>query len=138
MLRGREVSKSIATLGLTGALLLGGCQALEVDQVAQQSLIGLKERDIRACLGPPHNRAPAGQGTEIWTYADGEARGYGPQWALLLNANVPPLAWPGRCQVKLVMTEGRVTQATYAAGDGEPLPLGQECLFPVEACVKAP
>jgi hypothetical protein len=132
------VSKFIAMLGLIGALMLGGCQPLEVDQVAQQSLIGLRARDIHACLGPPQDRRPAGQGTEIWTYADGEARGYGPQWALLLNTNVPPLAWPGRCQPKFVMTEGRVSQVTYAAGDGEPLPLGQECLFPVEACVKAP
>jgi hypothetical protein len=135
---GERVSKSVAMLGLIGALMLGGCQPLEVNQVAQQSLIGLKARDIRACLGPPHDRTPAGQGTEIWTYAIGETRGYGPQWALLLNTNLRPFAWPGRCQAKFVMTEGWVTQVAYAAGDGEALPLGQECLFPVEACVKAP
>jgi len=132
------VSRSAAALGLIGALMLGGCQPLEVDQVAQQSLIGLKERDIRACLGPPHDRAPAGQATEVWSYADGETRGYGPQWALLLNTNLPPFAFPGPCEARFVMTNGRVSQVTYAAADGEPLALGQECLFPVEACVKAP
>jgi hypothetical protein len=136
--RGREVSKSVATLCLLGALMLGGCQPLEVDQVAQQSLIGLKARDIRACLGPPSNRAPYGQGTEIWTYADGQMRGYGPQWALLLNTNLPPFGGAGICEVRLVMTNARVTQVAYAGGGGEALPLGQECLFPVEACVKAP
>jgi len=132
------VGRSVAALGLVGALMLVGCQPLEVDQVAQQSLIGLKARDIRACLGPPQKRAPAGQATEIWTYASGATRGYGPQWALLLNTNLPPFAWPGPCETRFVMTNGRVTQVTYAAADGEPLPLGQECLFPVQACVKAP
>jgi hypothetical protein len=132
------MSKSVATLGLFAALALEGCEPLETDQVAQQSMIGLKARDIRACLGPPASRAPAGQATEIWTYADGEMRGYGPQWAILLNTNLPPFGRPGTCEVKLVMTNARVSQVSYAGGDGEPLPLGQECLFPVEACVKAP
>jgi hypothetical protein len=132
------VSRSVAALGLIGGLMLGGCQPLEVNQVAQQSLIGLKERNIRACLGPPLHRAPAGQATEIWTYANGETRGYGPQWAIPLNTNLPPFAFPGPCESRFVMTNGRVSQVAYAAADGEPLALGQECLFPVEACVKAP
>jgi hypothetical protein len=136
--RGKEVSRSGATLGLIGALMLGGCQALEVDQVAQQSMIGLSARAIRSCLGAPVNRAPAGQATEIWTYAGGQMRGYGPQWALLLNTNLPPFGGAGACEVKLVMTNAKVSQVGYASADGEALPLGQECLFPVEACVKAP
>ena len=65
-------------------------------------------------------------------------RGYGPQWAILLNTNLPPFGRAGTCEVTLVMTNGRVSQVGYAGADGEPLPLGQECLFPVEACVKAP
>jgi hypothetical protein len=132
------VSKSVATLGLFAALMLGGCQPLEVDQVAQQSMIGLKASDIRACLGRPASRAPAGQATEIWTYSGGQMRGYGPQWALLLNTNLPPFEGTGTCEVTLVMTNGRVSQVGYAGPDGQALPLGQECLFPVEACLKAP
>ncbi len=132
------MNRFVATSGLIGALMLGGCQPLEVDQVAQQSLIGLKARDIRACLGPPHDRRPAGQATEIWTYADGQLRGYGPQWALLLNTNLPPFGGAGACEVRLIMTNARVTQVAYAAADGEALPLGQECLFPVERCVPVP
>jgi hypothetical protein len=38
----------------------------------------------------------------------------------------------------LVMTNAHVSQAGYAAVDGQALPLGQECLFPVDRCVKAP
>jgi hypothetical protein len=132
------VSKSVATPGLFAALMLSGCQPLEVDQVAQQSMIGLKAQDIRACLGRPASRAPAGQATEIWTYSGGQMRGYGPQWALLLNTNLPPFGGTGTCEVTLVMTNGRVSQVGYAGADGQALPLGQECLFPVERCVKAP
>ncbi|HXE25226.1 MAG TPA: hypothetical protein VN637_10090 [Roseiarcus sp.] len=128
--------KSVAALGL--ALLLGGCQPLEVDQVAQASMIGLSKRDILACLGEPTQRVPAGQATEIWTYAGGRMRGYGPQWALLLNTNVAPFTTGGSCDVVLVMTNAHVSQVGYTAVDGNGLPLGQECLFPVGACVKAP
>ena len=65
-------------------------------------------------------------------------RGYGPQWAILLNTNLPPFGRRGACDVMLVMTNAQVSQVGYAAVDGQALPLGQECLFPVERCVKAP
>ena len=136
------MSRSVATLGLIAALmlagLLGGCQPLEVDQVAQQSMIGLSKRDILACFGEPAGRANAGQATEIWTYTGGRMRGYGPQWAIGLNTNLAPFAPAGACDVVLVMTNDRVSEVGYAAVDGQALPLGQECLFSVERCVKAP
>jgi hypothetical protein len=137
-LRGRQLRKSVAAAGLIALLTLGGCQPLEVDQVAQQSMIGLSKRHILSCLGEPAQRVRAGQDTEIWTYAGGQLRGYGPQWALLLNTNLPPFGGSGTCEVKLVMTNAKVSQVLYAAADGEALPLGQECLFPVESCVRAP
>ena len=88
------MKKSLAAAGLLIALALGGCQPLEVDQVAQQSMIGLSKRDILACMGQPAQRVPSGQGTEIWTYTGGQMRGYGPQWAIGLNTkmflNRPP------------------------------------------------
>ncbi len=134
------MSKSIATLGLFAALALGACEGepLEVNQVAQQSMIGLSKRDILACLGPPAERAPAGQATEIWTYVGGQMRGYGPQWAIGLNTNLLPFTPPGSCDVVLVMTNAHVSEVGYAAVDGGALPLGRECVFPVERCVKAP
>jgi hypothetical protein len=134
------LSKSAAALGLIAALALGGCesQPLEVNQVAQQSMIGLSKREVLACLGPPAHRAPAGQATEIWTYVGGQMRGYGPQWAIPLNTNLLPFTPPGSCDVVMVMTNARVSEVGYAAIDGTALPLGRECLFPVEACVKAP
>jgi hypothetical protein len=130
--------KSVAAAGLLISLTLGGCQPLEVDQVAQQSMIGLSKRDILACMGQPAQRVPSGQGTEIWTYTGGQMRGYGPQWAIGLNTNLVPFAPGGNCDVVLVMTNGRVSEVGYSAVDGGKFPLGQECIFSVERCVKAP
>jgi hypothetical protein len=130
--------KSVAAVGLLIALALGGCQPLEVDQVAQQSMIGLSKRDILACLGQPAQRVSSGQATEIWTYVGGQMRGYGPQWALLHNTNLVPFAPGGNCDVVLVMTNGQVSEVGYTAVDGSRFPLGQECIFSVERCVKAP
>jgi hypothetical protein len=132
------VRKSVATVGLLAALTLGGCQPLEVDQAAQQSMIGLSKRDILACLGEPAGRTKAGQATEIWTYVGGRMRGCGPQWAIGLNTNLFPFTPAGSCNVVLVMTNAHVSEIGYAAVDGLALPLGQECLFSVERCVKAP
>jgi hypothetical protein len=132
------VKKSAATAGLVVVLGLSGCQPLEVDQVAQQSMIGLSKRDILACLGQPAQRVPTGQATEIWTYVGGQMRGYGPQWAIGLNTNLFPFTPAGSCDVVLVMTNAQVSEVGYTAVDGSRFPLGQECIFPIERCVKAP
>jgi hypothetical protein len=133
------VGRFLAALAIFATVSLEArAQPLETDQVAQQSMIGLSKRHILACLGPPADRAPAGQATEIWTYPGGQLRGYGPQWALLINTNLLPFASGGVCEVRLVMTNAKVSQVGYAAVDGSALPLGQECLFSVEQCVRAP
>jgi hypothetical protein len=130
--------KSVAAVGLLTALALGGCQPLEVDQVAQQSMIGLSKRDILACLGQPAQRVPSGQATEIWTYTGGQMRGYGAQWAIGLNTNLAPFGAGGSCDVVLVMTNGHVSEVGYTGVDGSKFALGQECVFSVDRCVKAP
>ncbi len=126
-------------LGAFSAFLLGGCESArpEADQIVQQRMIGLSNKDLLACVGGPPRRAAAGQATEIWTYDGGQTRGYGPQWAIGLNTNLPPFASQAACKVRVVMTNGRVSQVFYAAANGEALPLGQECPFPVERCVQA-
>jgi hypothetical protein len=121
------------------ALPLVGCgNAPEADQIAQQRMIGLSKRELLACLGRPTWRTAVGQATEIWIYAGGEMRGYGPQWAIGLNTSLPPFGSPGACEVKAVLTNGAVSQVAYGSVGGGALPLGQECDFPVERCVKTP
>ena len=138
---GDKVRRSIAiALGPLSTLLLGGWDGrpLEVDQVAQQSMIGLSKRDILACMGRPATRISVGEGTEIWTYPNNWMRGYGPQWAIGLNVNLRPFAPFAACEVKLVMTNARVSRIGYASAEGGALSIGQECPFAAERCVEAP
>jgi hypothetical protein len=138
--REATLSKFVATLVAIALIALGGCQSepLETDQVAQQSMIGLSRRDILACFGQPAQRVPSGQATEIWTYTGGQMRGYGPQWAIGLNTNLLPFTPGGSCDVVLVMTNAHVSEVGYTAVDASKFPLGQECVFSVERCVRAP
>ena len=120
-------------------LALTECEAgqPEVDQIAQQSMIGLAKKKILACMGAPAKRVRIGS-TEIWTYPSGYLWTEGPAWAIGLNLGAPPFGPSGPCDVKVVMTNARVSQLTYSAADGGDLPLGQQCIFAVEECVRAP
>ena len=120
-------------------LVSGGGEASppEVDQIAQQSMIGLAKKTILACMGAPAERVKIGS-TEIWTYPFGYLWTEGPAWAIGLNLGAPPFGPSGPCDVKVVMTKARVSQVTYSRPDGGDLPLGQQCIFAVENCAPAP
>jgi len=135
-----SVNRALAILrALPLFLALAGCEAgrPEVDQIAQQSMIGLSKKKILACMGAPAKRVTIGT-TEIWTYPSGTLQTEGPQWAIGLNLGAPPFGPRGICNVKVVMTNAKVSQVAYSDADGGDLPLGQQCIFPVEACVNAP
>lgn len=120
-------------------LALAGCEASgsEVDQIAQQSMIGLSKKKVLACMGAPAKRVTTGS-TEIWTYSSGYLRTEGPTWAIGLNLSAPPFGPSGPCNVSVAMTNSRVSQVTYSVPSGGGLPLGQQCIFAVENCVQAP
>ena len=120
-------------------LALTECEAgqPEVDQIAQQSMIGLAKKKILACMGAPAKRVRIGS-TEIWTYPSGYLWTEGPAWAIGLNLGAPPFGPRGLCNVKVVTTNARVSQVIYSGPDGGDLPLGQQCIFAVENCVQAP
>ncbi len=106
----------------------------EVDQIAQQDMIGLSKRDILACMGAPAQRHALGEGTEIWTYAVGTTTTDSPPWAAGLNFSaLPP---PAPCDVRVIMTNARVSQVGYEMPDGRALPSGRQCTFAVEACAR--
>jgi hypothetical protein len=123
-----------ATLALL-ALTVAAAPAAEVDQIAQQKMIGLSKKTIRLCMGWPAKRVAIGS-TDIWTYRSGSAEVEG----FFLAPGVNGMAsWLGRdrfCNVNVVMTNARVSQVTYHAPDGRPLPLGERCLFAVENCTR--
>ena len=127
--------KSALTITAALALLafVGAATAAEVDQIAQQKMIGLSKKKIRACMGWPAHRVRIGS-TDIWTYWTGSAEVEG----LFLAPGVNGMAsWFGHdrsCDVNVVMTNSRVSQVTYSAPDGGLLPLGELCNFAVENC----
>jgi hypothetical protein len=116
-------------------LALAACaERPEVDQIAQQDMIGLSKRDILACMGAPVRRHALGEGTEIWTYAVGTTTTDSPPWAAGLNFSaLPP---PAPCDVRVIMTNTRVSQVAYAMPDGRALPSGRQCTFAVQSCAR--
>ncbi len=117
------------------ALSLAACADRPVvDQIAQTTMIGLSTQDILACLGEPVRRRAVAQATEIWTYPVGYTTTDAPPWAAGLDFNLS--AQPVSCDVKLVMTNARVSQVSYALPDGRALPSGRQCTFAVQACAR--
>jgi hypothetical protein len=129
----RVGASTVILLGTIVAFSLVACaERPEVDQIAQQSMIGLAKRDILACMGEPARRRALDDGTEIWTYDIGETTTDSPPWAPGLNFSA--LASSAPCDVRLVMTNARVSQVGYLMPDGRGLPSGQQCSFAVQEC----
>ncbi len=131
--------RTIGTIGAAGlaALAIAGCaEAPETDPLAHHAMIGLNERTILACMGgaPAWVTRPA-QATQIWTYRNGVTTTDSPPWAAGLNfAQFAPAS---ACDVRIVMTNGRVSQVAYAMPDGRAMPSGRQCSFPVWTCAAA-
>jgi hypothetical protein len=128
---------TIATTIAFSALAADAGRAAEVDQIAQQKMIGLAKKKILVCLGAPAKRVRIGA-TDIWTYPIGEAPFETPFFSPALSmGSVPPSSPSGAsCNVNIVLTNGAVSQVVYHGADGGPLPLGRQCLFPVAACAE--
>ena len=121
--------------GLAALAACGCAEAPETDPIAQARMIGLSKRDVLACLGAPAGRTSPAQRTEIWTYANGVTTTDSPPWAVGTNFSL--LAPPAPCDVRIVMTNARVSEIAYATPDGRRLPSGRQCSFPVWTCAAA-
>jgi hypothetical protein len=130
------MSSNIANrLALLAALALVGCaSAPDIDPIAQQTTIGLSQRDILACMGAPASRRWVAEGMEIWTYPSGETTTDTPPWAWGLNFSA--IGPPQPCDVRIVMTKAHVSQVAYSMPDGRMLPSGRQCTFAVYACAR--
>ena len=125
--------RSAAHLALAAAL--AGCaSAPESDQVAQSAMIGLSEREALACMGRPAQRTAPAEATEIWTYRGGLTASSSPPWGFGADFSALTLAAP--CDVRLVMTNRRVSAVAYALPDGRSLPSGKLCAFAVAPCAR--
>ena len=124
--------KRNGVIGLVALALAGCTEAPQTDPIAQMSMIGLSERTILACMGLPARRSAVAQATEIWTYRSGITTTDSPPWSVGTNFSL--LARDAPCDVRIVMTNARVSQIAYAMPDGRALPSGRQCSFPVWAC----
>lgn len=117
------------------AFAIGVARGAEVDQIAQQKMIGLSKKAIVACLGAPAKSVRIGA-TDIWTYPIGaapfETLFFAP--AFSMAAGAPSGAEAGSCNVNIVLTNGAVSQVVYHGADGGPLQLGRQCLFAAQDC----
>lgn len=122
----------IRILPLVGLTLAACNDKPAVDQIAQTAIIGLSTKDILVCMGEPVRRNWPAQATEVWTYPVGVTTTGTPPWAAGLNlaASQGPLP----CDVKLVMTNGHVSQVAYSLPDDRALPSARQCSFLVQAC----
>ena len=124
---GKDVVGRLAPLA---ALALLGCaESPDLDPIAQQTMIGLSQRDILACMGEPASRRSVAEGTQIWTYPTGETTTHTPPWGFGLNFSA--VGPPEPCLVRIVMTKARVSQVGYLMPDGRMLPSGRQCTFAV-------
>ena len=115
------------------ALALGGCaEAPETDPLAQKTMISLSERAVLACMGAPSRITRPGEATEIWTYRTGVTTTDSPPWSVGTNFSL--LAPDAPCDVRIVMTNRRVSQIAYLMPGGRALPSGRQCSFPVWTC----
>jgi hypothetical protein len=127
--------KSICAIGLAAFALAACGEAPQTDPIAQGTMIGLSERTVLACMGPPLRRTAAAQATEIWTYRTGVTTTDSPPWAVGTNFSL--LAPDAPCDVRIVITNTHVSQIAYAMPDGRAPPSGRQCSFPVWTCAAA-
>jgi hypothetical protein len=106
----------------------------EVDQIVQQKMIGLSRAKIKACLGTPARRKVVGS-TEIRSYPIGDMHVDAFFFAAGVNWLPQPYLPARVCEVNVVLTNAIVSQVYYTAPGGADMPMGQQCLFPVENCV---
>lgn len=119
------------------ALAAGAGVAAEVDQIAQSRMIGLSAKKLRACLGTPASKLKVGS-TQIWTYAQGTVWVEGGPFSPGVNGMASLFGNDRACNVNVVLTNAAVSQINYAAPDGGPLRLGEQCLFPASDCAEPP
>ena len=130
---GERAVFTIAGAALASLALSSCATAPESDQLAQATMIGLSGKELRACAGEPASRRGAGQATEIWTYAGVTATDT-PPWAAGLD--FATLRGSEPCEVRVVMTNGRVSQVSYGMPGGRGLFSGRQCVFAAARCAE--
>ncbi len=130
---GQRPAFTIVGAALASLALSSCATAPEPGQLAQATMIGLSGKHVRACMGEPASRRGAGQATEIWTYPGVTATDT-PPWAAGLD--FATLRGSEPCEVRVVMTNGQVSQVSYGMPGGRGLFSGRQCVFAAAPCAQ--
>jgi hypothetical protein len=123
--------------------VLCGCASIQRSQLAQdakQRLVGMRDEQVLACMGPPHNRSAIGA-TEVWQYQSGNGHvdvnrvasvsgSYG-----MATGSSSAVASQRLCTINIAMTNQQVQSVTYLGPTGGLMTAGEQCAFALQGCV---
>jgi hypothetical protein len=97
-------------VALIGCLSMAACSLQSPTSEAQSNLLGMTQKQISSCLGPPTQKTKEGV-ADIWSYPAGQS-----------------------CLVKIYFTYGRASHVNYVGANGKPVSPGDECPVVGEKC----
>src|SRR5919204_2263892 len=93
----RRLKTRLFFVALIGSLSGAACSLQSPEPEMHSNMLGLTEKQIASCLGPPAQKSTEG-GSEVWSYPDGPS-----------------------CSVRISFLYGRASQVGYAGANGQPL-----------------
>jgi hypothetical protein len=95
---------------LISCLSMAACSLQSPTSEAQSNLLGMSQKQISSCLGPPTQKTTEGV-AEVWSYAAGQS-----------------------CLIKIYFAYGRASHVNYVGTNRQPLSAGDECPVVGEKC----
>ena len=100
----------VSYVALISCLSMPACSLQSPTSEAQSNLLGMTQKQISSCLGPPTQKITEGV-AEVWSYP----------------------ADPS-CLIKIDFTYGRASHVNYVGANGKPVSPGDECPVVGEKC----
>ena len=129
------------TLGLTGALALGGCgySQSKMAHQAQYSMIGMSVADLQACAGPPDKTTKLNAHTQLLTWINKPAATGGVTVQLPLSLGGVSVGGSGTyCAASMRVVDGLVSEVHYAGDDDLAMGTDGVCAPLVRGCLRQP
>jgi hypothetical protein len=95
-----RLKTKVLLAALISTLAMAACSLQSPEPEAHSNMLGLTEKQIASCLGPPTQKSTEG-GTEVWSYPDGQP-----------------------CSVRISFLYGRASHVGYVGANGQPLAPG--------------
>ncbi len=119
---------------LFAIVALLGCMTLSTAEIRQR-LVGLDERDVIECMGPPESVTALGQSGEaqLWSYSAELLREVATRPGALGEDTT---GWPTRCQFNFTIRDGIVTSFRAIGRRHDGLDAEAVCTRKVRQCIE--